>query len=143
MERNVWEWRDNPFSVDECIHTTTAFMSGRITAHGLSVDCKELKGKIDRELFLIMSGWCLTLCIPKSELKDGLRLTQLLADVGLTTSNGESAQKLKEGSIKINTAQTKDIKKIIGLDDLFEGKWLLLQKGKASMAIIMFWNDEG
>ena len=141
MERSWWTWDDNPHSIEEAIHTTEAFGFGNILAHGSFIDCKELKGKIDRDFFFIMSGFMRTLCIGMHELEPGLRLIDLLADVGLASSRGEAAQKVKEGSVKVNTVQVKDPRKIITRADLFE-RWVLLQKGKADAAIVAFISEE-
>jgi tyrosyl-tRNA synthetase len=141
MPRNWWTWDDNPHTVAEAINTIQAFGFGNILVHGTFIDCKELKNKIDKEFFFIMSGFMKTLCIPKAELEPGLKLTQLLTDVGLTASNGEAAQKIKEGSVKMNTVQVKDPRRTVNAADLFE-HWILLQKGKGDAAILMFWDDE-
>lgn len=142
MPRSWWTWHDdNPYEIEEAIHTVSAFGFGSFLAHGTHIECKELKNKIDTEFFYIMSGFMRTLCIPLAELRAGIKLTHLLTDLRLTSSNGEAAQKIKEGSVKINTVQVKDPRKTLTTADLFEGKWLLLQKGKGDHAIAMFWED--
>lgn len=141
MKRSIWTWDDNPHSITECIFTWEAFASGSIFVDNKLIDFKELKGRLDQDFFFIMGGFMRTLCIPMPEFEQGLSLAQLLTDVGLTSSKTEGMQKIKEGSVKINTIKVSDPKQIITRADLFI-RWILLQKGKGDAAIVMAFGED-
>lgn len=131
MPRAFLKWEDNPHSTEEAIKATEAFcLSGPD------------KGKISEGFFFTMVGFMRSLAIPFAELATELKLTQLLVDVGLASSNGEAAKKIKEGAVKLNTKTIKDPRAVIDEGDVFAGRWMLLQKGKGDAAIVMFFTDE-
>lgn len=131
MPRAFLKWADNPHSIDEAINANEAFcLSGPD------------KGKISEDFFFTVAGLMRTLAIPFAELAGELKLSQILVDVGLASSNSEAVKKIKEGAVKLNTKQVKDPRVVIDEGDLFGGKWILLQKGKGDAAIVMFFHDE-
>jgi len=130
MGRAFLSFDDNPHSLKEALDATEAFCFG------------ENKGKIDERFFFIMAGFMRTLAIPFTEFAAELKLTQLLVDTGLASSNSEAAKKIKEGAVKLNAEQVKDPRAVMDEGDLFAGKWMLLQKGKGDAAIVMFFHEQ-
>lgn len=130
MPRAFLKWDDNPHSIEEALKATEAFCFGPD------------KGKISESFFIVMAGFMRSLAIPFTELAADLKLTQLLVDTGLASSNGEATKKIKEGAVKLNTKQVKDPRAVMDEGDLFAGRWMLLQKGKGDAAIVMFFHDE-
>jgi len=75
--------------------------------------------------------------ISKSELENGIDLATLLADkTGFLKSKGEAKRALDENSISLNKDKVNP-DQIIKTDDLINGKYLLLQRGKKNYFLVI------
>tara|TARA_R110002072_G_scaffold85225_3_gene193096 strand:+ start:61008 stop:62306 length:1299 start_codon:yes stop_codon:yes gene_type:complete len=74
--------------------------------------------------------------ISKSEINDGLDIIGALAEkTGFLKSNGEARRALKENSISVNREKVTDDFKVTN-NDLINGQFVLLQRGKKNYFII-------
>lgn len=67
--------------------------------------------------------------IDKSKFQEGYGLLNLLKDLGLSQSNGEARNLIKQGGISLNGKQVEDPSKTVTMDD-FENDELIIKKGK-------------
>jgi tyrosyl-tRNA synthetase len=75
--------------------------------------------------------------IDRSELQNGLGILDALAQTGITQSKGEARRAIeKDRSVKVNTEACSDIGATLSLEDLFEDRYLFLQRGKKRKYII-------
>ena len=61
---------------------------------------------------------------------DGWRLTSLLTDVGLTSSNGEATRLIRAGGIYVNDRRIADDKERLTADQAIDGQLFVIRKGK-------------
>lgn len=74
--------------------------------------------------------------VSKSEIEEGLDMIgALAAKTGFLNSNGEARRALKENSVSVNKEKVKEDYKITA-DDLINGKYVILNKGKKNTYII-------
>lgn len=74
--------------------------------------------------------------IPKSEFDEGVdMIAALSAKTGFLNSNGEARRALKENSISVNKEKVAE-DYILTTDDLINGKYIILNRGKKSTYII-------
>lgn len=74
--------------------------------------------------------------VSKSEIEKGLdMIAALAAKTGFLNSNGEARRALKENSVSVNKEKVKEDYKI-SVDDLINGKYVILNKGKKNTYII-------
>ncbi len=65
---------------------------------------------------------------------DGMPLAELLVETGLSRSRGMARKDAKGGGIYVNNVRTPD--RLVGLDDLILGRYLVLRKGKKNYHLI-------
>ncbi|ASV30525.1 tyrosine--tRNA ligase [Maribacter cobaltidurans] len=74
--------------------------------------------------------------IPMSSLDNGLDMIGALsAQTGFLGSNGEARRELKQNSISVNKEKVKE-NYVIGREDLINGKFVLLQRGKKNYFVL-------
>ena len=74
--------------------------------------------------------------ISNAEIGAGIPIIELLVDkLGALPSNGEAKKMLKGGGISINKAKVEG-DRIVGSDDLLEGKYILVQRGKKNYHLV-------
>ena len=74
-----------------------------------------------------------------NDIESGIGILDLLSDkTGFLTSKGEVRRALKENSLSINQIKAKDPELIIGLNDLINSKYILVQRGKKKKFLIIF-----
>jgi tyrosyl-tRNA synthetase len=74
--------------------------------------------------------------ISLNEIKAGVNIVDALASkTNFVTSNGEARRALKENAISINKAKVGE-DKVLTADDLIQGKYILVQKGKKNYYLI-------
>lgn len=74
--------------------------------------------------------------IALSEIQEGISIIDILsAKTGFLKSGGEARRALKENSISVNKAKV-DEGKVLEMDDLINGKYLLLQRGKKNYFLV-------
>ncbi len=74
--------------------------------------------------------------ISLNEIKNGLSIVDVLASkTNFLASNGEARRALKENAISVNKTKVGE-DKILTADDLIQGKYILIQKGKKNYYLI-------
>ena len=74
--------------------------------------------------------------ISLNEIKNGLSIVDALASkTNFLASNGEARRALKENAISVNKIKVGE-DKILTADDLIQGKYILIQKGKKNYYLI-------
>ena len=74
--------------------------------------------------------------VPLSEIENGLSIIDALASkTGFLNSGGEARRALKENSISVNKDKVGE-DKVLGKDDLINGKYILLQRGKKNYFLV-------
>ncbi|MBT2162688.1 tyrosine--tRNA ligase [Zobellia barbeyronii] len=97
---------------------------------------KDLKG-LNEKTFLDVFDGVPQAEISKSELTSGLNMIGALADkTGFLASNSEARRELKQNSISVNKEKVKD-DYLITEDDLINGKFVLLQRGKKNYFVLV------
>ncbi len=74
--------------------------------------------------------------ISKSSLTQGMGIVEVLTGCGFLPSNSEARRALQENSISVNKSKT-DASKMISPEDLLNGKYLLLQRGKKNYFVVV------
>jgi len=78
--------------------------------------------------------------ISKERLENGIQILEFLADLtGIFPSRGEARRTVKENALSINKAKVGE-DKIVGLNDLLNGKYILVQKGKKNYFLVKLLN---
>ena len=107
----------------------SAILFGKSTA-------EDLKG-LDEKTFLDVFDGVPQAEIPISELEDGLdMIAALAAKTGFLGSNGEARRELKQNSISVNKEKVNETY-IITKDDVINGKFVLLQRGKKNYYVLI------
>ncbi|CAM4234632.1 tyrosine--tRNA ligase [Zobellia nedashkovskayae] len=97
---------------------------------------KDLKG-LNEKTFLDVFDGVPQAEISKSELTSGLDMIGALADkTGFLASNSEARRELKQNSISVNKEKVKN-DYLITEDDLINGKFVLLQRGKKNYFVLV------
>ncbi len=74
--------------------------------------------------------------VPMTSLDNGLdMIAALSAQTGFLGSNGEARRELKQNSISVNKEKVKEAY-VIGKEDLINGKFILLQRGKKNYFVL-------
>lgn len=96
---------------------------------------EQLKKIEERELLDIFEG-VPQFDVSKSDLVAGAQIIDLLAQKSkVFSSNGEARRMLQSNAVSINKLKV-DVDKQIGLNDLLNGKYLLVQKGKKNYFLL-------
>jgi tyrosyl-tRNA synthetase len=74
--------------------------------------------------------------ISKDKLEQGIQLLEFLSDLtGIFPSRGEARRTVKENALSINKAKVGE-DKVVGMSDLLNGKYILVQKGKKNYFLV-------
>ncbi|MBT8188022.1 MAG: tyrosine--tRNA ligase, partial [Croceitalea sp.] len=93
--------------------------------------------KLDNKTFLDVFDGVPQAVIERSELTDGLDMIGALsAKTGFLGSNGEARRELKQNSISVNKEKVKE-DYMISKDDLINGQYVLLQRGKKNYFVLV------
>ena len=71
--------------------------------------------------------------VPRDGIPDVVRL---LVQSGLARSNGEARRTISEGGAYLDDMRITDPEFIPGIDDLLDGTWLVLRRGKKNFAVV-------
>ena len=92
--------------------------------------------KLDRKTFLEVFEGVPQSEISQSDLKEGIDMVPLLAShTNFLKSNGEAWRALSENSISVNKQKVGE-KDQVGFQDLIDGQYILLQRGKKNYFVI-------
>ena len=96
---------------------------------------EQLKNIEERDLLDIFEG-VPQFDISKSDLVSGIQIIDLLAQKSqVFQSNGEARRMLQSNAVSINKLKV-GVDKVIGVDDLLNGKYILVQKGKKNYFLL-------
>jgi len=106
--------------------------SGMLFGNATTDDLKAL----DEQLFLDVFNGVPKAEVPMASVQNGLDIIAALAsDTGFLKSNGEARRALKENSISVNKQRVQD-GYVVGVDDLINDKFVLLQRGKKNYFVL-------
>lgn len=92
---------------------------------------------LPEELFLSVFEGVPQSEISKERLEQGIQILQFLADLtGILPSRGEARRTIKENALSINKTKVSE-DKIVGVKDLLNGKYILVQKGKKNYFLVV------
>ncbi|MAT44844.1 MAG: tyrosine--tRNA ligase [Anaerolineaceae bacterium] len=75
--------------------------------------------------------------MPKENLTGaGLNIITALVETGLAKSNGDARRSIKEGGINVNNVRVTDAESVIDNNQLLDGKFVVLRKGKKNYHLI-------
>ena len=76
--------------------------------------------------------------INRNELAQGINIVDLLAEKSsVFPSKGEMRRTLAGGGVQLNKEKIEQGERIVDLNDLLNGKYLLIQKGKKSFYLLI------
>ncbi len=90
----------------------------------------------ENELLQVMEG-VPTAKVSKASLANGYDLIDLLVETNIFTSKGEAKKMFVAGGLGLNKTKIAQEKTSVNTDDLLQGKYLLLQKGKKNYYLII------
>ncbi len=94
-----------------------------------------LSSLTEDQLLQVMEG-VPTFEINQSQISQGYDLVSLLADTGIFPSKGEARKMWQAGGISLNKTKISADKSSVNSNDLLQGKYLLLQKGKKNYYLV-------
>ncbi|ALV44832.1 tyrosine--tRNA ligase [Arthrobacter alpinus] len=71
---------------------------------------------------------------------EGLNIVELLVAAGLSKSNSEARRTVGEGGAYVNNVKITDLDATLGADDALHGKFLLVRRGKRTLAMVELGN---
>jgi len=95
-----------------------------------------LRSLNEAQLLQVMEG-VPTTTIAKATLAEGFDLISLLADTKILPSKGEARKMWQSGGIAINKIKAGEDKTKVTTDDLLQGKYILVQKGKKNYYLLI------
>lgn len=109
--------------------SASQILFGRDTAEAL----RSLDGKTFLDVFEGVPQWD----ISSASLRGGIDVLTLLADIsGVYPSRSEARRAIQGGGLSINKERVEDVDRVIGLDALLNGSYILVQKGKREFHLL-------
>jgi tyrosyl-tRNA synthetase len=71
---------------------------------------------------------------------EGLNIVELLVAAGLSKSNSEARRTVGEGGAYVNNVKITDLDAVLGAGDALHGKFLLVRRGKRTLAMVELGN---
>jgi tyrosyl-tRNA synthetase len=76
--------------------------------------------------------------VPADQIKDGVNIVDLLADLtDIVSSNGDARRAIKGNAISVNKAKISSHETTITPEELLHGKYLMVENGKRNKYIII------
>jgi tyrosyl-tRNA synthetase len=91
----------------------------------------------DETDYAALAGTMPTCGLGRAQLDQGLPLTELLVLAGLAGSKGEARRGIEGKGFSVNGEAVSDVNRRVGPDDLQQGKYILLRKGKKNYAMVV------
>ena len=92
---------------------------------------------LDEKTFLEVFEGVPTFNVSKEELEAGIPLLEFLAvKTGVFPSKGEARKMVQQGGVSLNKKKITDPNYTVGISDLLNDKYLLVQKGKKNYFLI-------
>ncbi len=99
---------------------------------------KETLQKLDEQTFLDIFNGVPTFEIEKSKLGNGINIIELVAgETKVFNSKGEARRLIKEGGLYVNQQKVASFDDMITENDLLNGKYILIRKGKKKYFVIL------
>ena len=119
----------------------TTRIHGEDTAVGVVEASRLLFGGTDLDaagphVFEVLGQEIPTTRLPRSEL-DGLAVTEALVRAGLASSKGDARRGIQGKGFSLNGVAVAALERALSADDLLAGKYVLLQKGRRSYALLV------
>jgi tyrosyl-tRNA synthetase len=73
--------------------------------------------------------------LPSADVRVGDPVVDVLAATGLVASKGAARRAIAEGGASVNNRKVVDDTAVVGADDLLHGEWLVLRRGKRTLAV--------
>ena len=99
-------------------------------------DTAELLQKLNEEQLLQVMEGVPTVNYSINHLQEGVDIVSFLADTQIFTSKGEARKMVLGGGVSINKIKVDSIEHKIKMEDLLNGKYLLVQKGQKNYNLI-------
>jgi tyrosyl-tRNA synthetase len=77
-----------------------------------------------------------TTAVPRERLVTGVPVVELLVETGLEPSRSAARRSLQAGAIYVNNRRWPDPEGSLGVDDLWEGRHVLLRRGKRDYHLV-------
>ncbi|MDI9366216.1 MAG: tyrosine--tRNA ligase [Flavobacterium sp.] len=90
----------------------------------------------ETQLLQVMDG-VPTVNISKAQIEAGYDFVSFLAESAVFSSKGEAKKMLHAGGLSINKVKVNSEKSVVNSDDLLQGKYILLQKGKKNYYLVV------
>lgn len=74
--------------------------------------------------------------LPREKLAEGVALTDLLTETGLTASKGDARRQLQQGAVRLNGGEPVSGEPVLTANDFIDGQVLVLRKGKKSYGLV-------
>ncbi|HEU4382667.1 MAG TPA: tyrosine--tRNA ligase [Anaeromyxobacteraceae bacterium] len=88
------------------------------------------------EVFEVLASEIPVARLPRSEL-DGLGVLEALVKAGLASSKGDARRGIQGGGFSVNGEPVATPDRLLGAGDLLAGRYLMLQKGRRSYALLV------
>lgn len=95
----------------------------------------------ETQLLQVMDG-VPTVSISKAQIEAGYDFVSFLAESSIFPSKGEAKKMLQAGGLSINKVKVNSEKSVVSNDDLLQGKYILLQKGKKNYYLVVVTSEQ-
>ena len=93
--------------------------------------------KLDKATFLSVFEGVPTFQVAKGELEVGVPIIDFLAEkTAIFPSKGEARKTIQGGGVSINKTKVETIDKVVNTDEILNGSYILIQKGKKNYFIV-------
>ncbi len=90
----------------------------------------------ETQLLQVMDG-VPTVNISKAQIEEGYDFVSFLAESTVFPSKGEAKKMLQAGGLSVNKVKVNSEKLVVNSEDLLQGKYILLQKGKKNYYLVV------
>ncbi|HSM25267.1 MAG TPA: tyrosine--tRNA ligase, partial [Anaerolineaceae bacterium] len=79
--------------------------------------------------------------LPHSDFEgDGIAIIDLLVNCSVAKSKGEARRSIQEGGVNLNNDRVSDLERLVRLNDLIDGRYLVLRKGRKNYYLVKVLN---
>ena len=94
--------------------------------------------KLDEKTFLDVMEGVNTFTVSRDKIEAGVPLLDFLAvETGVFPSKGEARKMAQQGGVSLNKVKVTDPQATVGVDNLFNGKYILVQRGKKNFNLVI------
>jgi tyrosyl-tRNA synthetase len=119
---------------------TTALVHGAEAAVAAQAASEVLFGArsddVPTAAYRMLEGELGSLSLERSRLRPGAELDRLLVETGLTVSLGDARRQLAQGAVYVNGRRVQGEGATLSGDDLRQGGWILLRRGKREHRLV-------